>query len=214
MSRWMSPTSALLIVVLGFAGFAAVRSGWIPVEFGGASTGSIVDANSAANEPDQIPEMDADDTPSLDFGGVTREQPLKEVEPLELDDTLGQRDSVRREVRHSKWDELLDDAEETDDEQLFQHTADQKPATSSSSRLRLVSEEQTVETPKKTETPNAESPATEAEATAEPAVRIAKRTKEQEATFDFTAIDRQIKAGQVVEAHKALSKLYWQQPDL
>ena len=214
MSRWMSPTSALMIVVLGFAGFAAVRCGWIPVEFGGASTGSIGDANSTSNEPDQFPDLEADDTPSLDVGGITPEQPLKEVEPLELDDTLGQRDSVRREARHSKWDELLEDAEDTEDEQLIQRATAQKPATSSSSRLRLVSEEQPIETPKKTEARNAESPATESETNSEPTVRIAKRSKEQEATFDFTAIDRQIKAGQVVEAHKALSKLYWQQPDL
>jgi LysM repeat protein len=64
----------------------------------------------------------------------------------------------------------------------------------------------------------AATPATEAETasetTAEPPVRIAKQTKDQEPTFDFSEIDRQIKAGQVVEAHKALSKLFWQQPDL
>ncbi len=213
MSRWMSPALAVLTVVLACAGFVAVRGGLIPLEFGGTSTGTIIDAESAAREPDQLLEFQADDTPLLD-DGVSREPLANDVEPVTLDEPLGQRDSVRRAVRHSKPDDLLDGAEDADDEPLLQRSAVREPATSDSPRLRLVSETQTVETPEKTQSSNAERPETESETNAEPAVRIAKRSKEQEATFDFTAIDRQIKAGQVVEAHKALSKLYWQQPDL
>ena len=66
---------------------------------------------------------------------------------------------------------------------------------------------------KQAQVPDTETEST-SETTTEPPVRIAKRTKDQEPTFDFSEIDRQIKAGQVVEAHKALSKLFWQQPDL
>jgi LysM repeat protein len=70
-----------------------------------------------------------------------------------------------------------------------------------------------------TESPTAEKTtplSTDAEASEEPSptVRIAKRSREEETTFDFTEIDQQIKAGQVVAAHKALSKLYWHQPEL
>ena len=210
MSRWMSPTSAVLIVALGFAGFAAVRSGWIPLEFGGTSTGTVVDAKSAPRERDQRLEFEADDAPSVDVGDATRELPANESEPLTLEEPLGARNASRR----RNWDELLGDEEATSDESLLQSTAPRKTVAPTSSRLRLVSEEETVETPKKSPPRTIEPSASESEETAEPAVRIAKRSKEQEATFDFAEIDRQIKAGHLVEAHKALSKLYWQQPDL
>jgi lipoprotein-anchoring transpeptidase ErfK/SrfK len=210
MSRWNSPTSAVLIVALSIAGFAAVHCGWVPLEFGGASTGALVDANPSSQEPDRLPEFEADDTPSLDLGGLSREQPADESEPEPSNEPLGARSVGRR----SKWDDLLDDAEVPTDEDSVQLAVAQKTKTSTSSRLRLVSEEQPVEATKTVPAPTAELPATESEDSTLPAVRIAKRSKEQEPTFDFTEIDRQIKAGQVIEAHKALSKLYWQQPDL
>lgn len=196
MSRWNSLPSAMLLLVLGGAGFAAVRGGWIPLEFGGTSTGTIVDANPSTREPDQLPEFEPDDTPPLDLGGVSRELPTNDAEPILPTEPLGARNASRL----SKWDDLLEDTEAVASEEPVQLTVAQTSKASTSSRLRLVSEEQPVEAEPEGNTPSE--------------VRIAKRSKEQEPTFDFTEIDRQIKSGQVVEAHKALSKLYWQQPDL
>ncbi len=199
MPRWISPFSAVIVVLLGCAGFAAYRSGWIPVEFGGTPTGTIVDANSSSAGFEQSPEFEADDSASFDVCGVTRERPAGQTEPMLPDESLDTNAPAQTAVGRSKWDTLLAEEEAASDTNLVQPAVFQKSAGRTASRLRLIAEEQ---------------PADEAETNAEPAVRVAKRSKEQESAFDFKDIDRQIKAGQVVEAHKALSKLYWQQPDL
>ena len=212
MPRWISPFSVLIIVLLGCAGFAAIRSGWIPVEFGGTPTGSIVDSNSTSGGLDQPPEFESDDSAMPDVCGVTRESNTNPTEPLLPDESLDPNDSAQTAVRRSKWDTLLDE-ESAVDAIGVQPAAFQKASGRTSNRLRLIAEEQPVAAPKKS-VPPTDLPASESETNTEPAVRVAERSKEQESTFDFTAIDRQIKAGQVVEAHKTLSKLYWQQPDL
>lgn len=198
MPRWISPFSAVVVMLLGCAGFAAYRGGWIPVEFGGTPTGVIVDANSSSTDLQQPPEFEADDSASFDVCGVTREVQTDQTEPLMPAESLETNDSSQTAARPSKWDTLLDE-EAASDANPVQPAVYQKSAGRTSSRLRLVAEEQ---------------PTAESETNAEPAVRVAKRSKEQESAFDFTDIDRQIKAGQIVEAHKVLSKLYWQQPDL
>ncbi len=213
MPRWISPFSAVIVVLLGCAGFAAYRSGWIPVEFGGTPTGAIVDANSTLGGLDQPPEFEADDSASPDVCGVTRERNTNPIEPLLPDESLDPNGSSQTAVRRSKWDTLLDEEPADDDAIVVQPSVFQKTVGPTSSRLRLIAEEQPIAAPKKSE-PTNDPPAAESETNTEPAVRVAERSKEQESTFDFTAIDRQIKAAQVVEAHKALSKLYWQQPDL
>ena len=43
-------------------------------------------------------------------------------------------------------------------------------------------------------------------------VRIAKRPNES-SPLDLSVVDRQVKAGQLVDAHKELSKLFWAQPE-
>ncbi len=198
MPRWISPFSALLVMLFGCAGFAAYRNGWIPVEFGGTPTGVIVDTNSSSTDLDQPPEFETDDSATLDVCGVNRETRTNPIEPSKPDESFDTIDSPQTAARRTKWDTLLEE-EEASGANLVQPAVFQKSADRASSGLRLVSEEQ---------------PTAESETNAEPAVRVAKRPKEQEAAFDFTEIDRQMKAGQVVEAHKTLSKLYWQQPDL
>lgn len=166
MSRRISSFSTVIAMLVGCAGFAAYRGGWIPVEFGGAPTGSVIEATSRPTGLDASPEFEADDNA---------------------------------------------------EEELLQRAVAQNSAPRTSRRLRLVSEEQPLDTPKKSEpaaSPSTEAPAVDSDPKTEPPVRIAKRSKDQEPPFDFTEIDRQIKAGQVVEAHKTLSKLYWQQPAL
>ncbi len=199
MPRWISPFSAVIVVLLGCAGFAVYRNGWIPVEFGGTPTGTIVDANSSSAGFEQSPEFEADDSTSFDVCGVTRERPADQTEPMLPVESLDTNAPAQAAARRSKLDTRLAEEEAASDTNLVQPAVFQKSAGRTSGRLRLVAEEQ---------------PADEAETNTEPAVRVAKRSKEQESAFDFTDIDRQIKAGQVVEAHKALSKLYWQQPDL
>lgn len=195
MPRWISPFSVLIATLLSCGGFAAVRNGWLPVELGGAQTGSIVDTDSSTPNIEPSPEFEADDTPA--------------AMPREPLDTKA---STPVSARPSQWDTLL--AEEAASEAgLVQTAVFQKSTRRSSSGLRLVSEEQPVTTAQKPES-TTDLPPAESEPTTEPAVRVAKRSKEQEAAFDFTNIDRQIKAGQIVDAHKALSKLYWQQPDV
>ena len=198
MPRWISPFSAVIVMLLGCAGFAAYRSGWIPVEFGGTPTGVIVDANSSSADLQHPPEFEADDSATFDAYGVTRETQTDQTEPLMPDESLDTNDSSQTAARPSKWDTLLDE-EATSDANPVQQAVFQKSAGRTSSRLRLVAEEQ---------------PVAESETNTEPSVRVAKRSKEQESAFDFTDIDRQMKSGQAAEAHKALSKLYWQQPDL
>ncbi len=166
----ISNSTLFLTVVLGLAGFTVYRSGWVPLELGGAATGSLLEADAPPETFDSSPEFAAGESLLLEVGGSPSEPQTEQVEPSEEPDSI------------------------------------------STKPIRLV----TLEEPAVTK--NAEAPAAEAEAngetTTEPPVRIAKRTKDQEPTFDFSEIDRQIKAGQVVEAHKALSKLFWQQPDL
>lgn len=213
MPRRNSLFSAIIVVLLGCAGFATYRSGWIPVEFGGTPTGSIVDANSHSGGLDQLPEVEADDPASPDVCGVTRERDTNPTESLIPDESLDPNDSAQTAIRRLKWDTLLDEESAAADAIGVQRAVFQKTSVHTPSRLRLIAEEQPVAAPKKSE-PTTELPASESETNTEPAVRVAERSKEQESTFDFTAIDRQIKAGQVVEAHKALSKLYWQLPNL
>lgn len=210
MSRWNSLPSAMLIVVLGLAGYVAVRSDWIPLEFGGTPTGTVVDATPSPEHPNQHPEFETDDTEPLDLGGLTRERSNGEIEPNPPEKPLGAQNARRS----PQWDDLRDDGVVIAVEDPIQLAVAQKSKTPTSSRLRLVSEEQPVEAPEKSPASTAERPTAEPDDNAPSEVRIAKRSKEQQPTFDFSEIDRQIKAGQVIEAHKALSKLYWQQPDL
>lgn len=198
MPRRISPFSALIAMLLGCAGFAAYRSGWIPVEFGGTPTGVIFETNSSSTDLESPPEFEADDSATLDVNGATRVTRPNQTEPSMPDELLDTNGPPQTAGRRTKRDTLLDE-EETSDANRVQPAVLSKSTAPTSSRLRLVAEEQ---------------PPAESETNAEPAVRVAKRSKEQELAFDFTEIDRQIKTGQVVEAHKALSKLYWQQPDL
>jgi LysM repeat protein len=173
----ISNSTLFLVVVLSLIGFTVYRSGWIPLELGGAATGSVLELDTPQPEVDSPPEFAEDDSSQLEVGGSSSALLAEEAEPLNDPEPPRRGGSVR----------LI---------ALDEPAIEKQPAVE-----------------KKVETP-----ATEAETASEPdpelPVRIAKRTKEQEPTFDFSEIDRQIKAGQVVEAHKALSKLFWQQPNL
>lgn len=170
MSR-ISNSTLFLTVVLSVTGFSVYRSGWVPLELGGAATGSVLEMDTPQPVLDSPPEFAVDDASLLEVGGTSFKTLEDQPEPLEEPETIRRREPI-------------------------QLVALEEPAVT-----------------KSVEAPAAEAETT-SETTQEPAVRIAKRTKDQEPTFDFSEIDRQIKAGQVVEAHKALSKLFWQQPDL
>lgn len=200
MPRWIS---SLIVVLIGCAGFAGYRSGWVPIEFGGTQTGAIVDPNSSSVGSEPAPEFEADDSAAIDVCGISSDRPTPSAEPLDSNE------SSRTAIRRSKWDSLLDEVDADSVANRVQPAVLKQPSDRTALRLRLIAEEQPAESP----TPS-DPPAAESETNTEPPVRVAERSKEQQSTFDFTEIDRQIKAGQVVEAHKAMSKLYWQQPDL
>jgi lipoprotein-anchoring transpeptidase ErfK/SrfK len=117
-------------------------------------------------------------------------------------------------------DELGDAPDEPDSRNAVQPAIATRAAGTSRSRLRLVADEQADEATKpvppspqspddvetKSETPTTES-------SDEPPVRIAKRPNES-SPLDLSGVDRQIKAGQLVDAHRELSKLFWAQPEL
>ena len=200
MPRWISP---LIVVFIGCAGFAGYRSGWVPIEFGGTQTGAVVELNSSSVGSEPAPEFEADDSASIDVCGISGDRPTPPAESLDSNE------SSRTAIRRSKWDSLLDEDAADSTANRVQPAVLKQQSDRTALRLRLIAEEQPAESP----TPS-DPPAAESETNTEPPVRVAERSKEQQSAFDFTEIDRQIKAGQVVEAHKALSKLYWQQPDL
>lgn len=200
MPRWIS---SLIVVFIGCAGFAGYRSGWVPIEFGGTQTGAVVELNSSSVGSEPAPEFEADDAASIDVCGISGDRPTPPAEPLDSNE------SSRTAIRRSKWDSLLDEDDADSVTNRVQPAVLKQPSDRTALRLRLIAEEQPAESPA-----SSDPPAVESETNTEPPVRVAERSKEQQSTFDFTEIDRQIKAGQVVEAHKALSKLYWQQPDL
>ncbi len=197
MSHWLSLPKVLTIALLGFAGFASIRSGWIPIEFGGTETGSIIDANNPRGSTDDtgaLPEFESDESDvPLDIGGIPADVLSQQTEPLSEDALL-----VVPERRSSDGRRTLPSTE-----------------------LRLVSDEQPANAEPLTEIPtvkSAEAPTEAAEPPAidsldEPPVRIAKRPNDNASAIDLTGIDRQFKNGQLIEAHRALSKIYWQQPE-
>lgn len=166
----ISNSTLVLALLLGFVGFNVYRGGWVPIELGGAATGSLLGDDDSPSDLNSLPEFTADESALIEVSGASAEAHSGESEPVE------------------------------------------EPRSISAGPIQLVSQEVPAVSKR------IETPATEAEANSEtptePPVRIATRIKNQEPTFDFSEIDRQIKAGQVVEAHKALSKLFWQQPDL
>lgn len=150
MPRRISPLSAVIVVLAGCAAFAAYRSGWIPVEFGGTPTGSILDAVSTPDGLDQPPEFEADDSALSDVCGVTGEGNTKRNESLMPDEPLHWNDSAPTAIRRSKWDTLLEEESAADSigtqPAVFQKASDRTP-----SRLRFIAEEQPVGAPKKSE---------------------------------------------------------------
>ena len=226
MSRWFSLTKVLTVALLGFAGFVVFRSGWVPLEFGGAETGSVVDVEArthgaAANQSGLVPEFEAEDSePQLDVGGTPNGVLSEQSEPeLEEPAVKPERRSANS-LRAPKLLELSDD-----DEPLPREAAPTAVAQRGTGRSRqpltLIAEEQpaAVETPKKQPTPKRVDTPTDLsepaaiESLEEPAVRIAKKPDNKESPLDLSEIDRQFQEGKLVEAHKALSKIYWQQPE-
>lgn len=210
MPRWISPLPVVIVALLSGAGYAAVRYGWIPVEFGHAPTGAIVEPGVPDHDLGPAPEFEADDSEPLDINGVALSRPARQTEPVEVEVTLDSPPTPRRSaLRGPRLEDLESD---TQDEQIELAVAP-KSSRRSAGQLRLIADEQTAATPQ-TPAATTDLPAPEAEAESDPPVRVAKRSKEQESGFNFAEIDLQIKGGKIVEAHQALSKLYWQQPDL
>ncbi len=187
MPRWNSPVTVVVAVVLSVAGYAAVRGGFGPIEFGGTQTGTVLDRNSAATESEPFgnvepaPEFEVDEPEVvLDLGGLPVEARPQRKLLLENDEAIPEEPSLR----------LI---------------ADEQPA-----KISKPEKAQAIENAEPSSQPS-ENPA---ETSVEQPVRIAKRPNETVPAIDLEQIDRQIKAGQLVEAHKSLSKLFWQQPGL
>lgn len=227
MTRWFSLTKVLTVAILGFAGFVVFRSGWIPVEFGGTETGSVVNPEAHAQRingtaglaPDFEPDSSA---PSLDIGGIPNNTLPEQSEP-ELEEAVVERKESRttNSLRAPKLLDLSDDKEETPSAAIRLAVV-QQPARRSRATLQLVSEEQPAITEAVEKSPTAPASGepvdappepTTVESPSEPAVRIAKKPEDKEPAIDLSLIDRQFQEGKLVEAHKALSKIYWQQPD-
>jgi lipoprotein-anchoring transpeptidase ErfK/SrfK len=227
MTRWFSLTKVLTVAILGFAGFVVFRSGWIPVEFGGTETGSVVNPEAHAQRikdtvglaPDFEPDSSAQ---SLDIGGIPNNTLPEQSEP-ELEEAVVERKESRttNSLRAPKLLDLSDDKEETTSV-VIRPAVVQQPARRSRAMLQLVSEEQPAITEAVEKSPTAPASAepvdappepTTVESPSEPAVRIAKKPEDKEPAIDLSLIDRQFQEGKLVEAHKALSKIYWQQPD-
>ena len=124
-------------------------------------------------------------------------------------------------LRAPKLLDLSDDKEETPSAAIRLAVV-QQPARRSRATLQLVSEEQPAITEAVEKSPTAPASGepvdappepTTVESPSEPAVRIAKKPEDKEPAIDLSLIDRQFQEGKLVEAHKALSKIYWQQPD-
>ncbi|MCX7418715.1 MAG: L,D-transpeptidase family protein [Planctomycetia bacterium] len=234
MTRWFSLTKVLTVAILGFAGFVVFRSGWIPVEFGGTETGSVIDADSKVRHanydadglaPDFEP---GDSVQPIDVCGVPNGVLSEQSEP-ELEEAVIERPELRAtsSLRAPKLLELP----EADEPQprLISPSGIAQPSTRRSrSTLQLVSEELPAATEPATKSERVEKKETSSaveeqfdappepttvESPSEPAVRIAKKPEDKEPAIDLSLIDRQFQEGKLVEAHKALSKIYWQQPD-
>ena len=87
MVRWFSLTKILTTAILGLALFVAFRSGWMPVEFGGTPTGSLVDSESGIQTVDpsedvsSLPEFEVDDgPPQVHIGDGPREWPAEQTQ--------------------------------------------------------------------------------------------------------------------------------------
>ncbi len=227
MTRWFSLTKVLTVAILGFAGFVVFRSGWIPLEFGGTETGSVIDADSEGRRVNRdaaglAPDFEPDDSAqSLDVCGIPNGVLPEQSEPeLENAVTVRNDHATANSLRAPKLLELPEDTE-LPQRDIIQPTIAQQPTRRSRSTLQLVSEEQPAAEPveKKAKSVTIEDPIdappepTTIDAPSEPAVRIAKKPEDKEPAVDFSLIDRQFQEGKLVEAHKTLSKIYWQQPD-
>src|SRR5258705_6009243 len=144
MVRWFSLTKILTTTILGLALFAAFRSGWMPVEFGGTQTGSMVDSQSGfqtlepSGDVSPVPGCEVDDGPrQVDIGGDPRERPVEQTHPitnLASEGTANRRGTVARST--SKWDELADVPDEPDSRNTVQPAVATGSAGPSRSRLR------------------------------------------------------------------------------
>lgn len=195
MPRWSSIAAFAFLIGLSLLGYTVYRGGVGPIEFGGTQTGTVIEPGSATSESERhsdiqsAPEFEADDsTTILEVGGRS-----EVVSAFETTEPVNSQDRLR----------------------------------SSKSALRLIADEQPAPVaeknpPKTLPQGVASSPVSDASASDEPVsdsdsespVRIAKRPNETAPSIDLGPIDRQIKEGKLVDAHKALSKLYWQQPDM
>ncbi|MFM9960764.1 MAG: L,D-transpeptidase family protein [Planctomycetaceae bacterium] len=191
-----SSSSLFLVVLLTVAGFGVYHSGKIPLELGGAATGSVMKDDAPQSVLDSAPEFAADDSPQLEVGGASSESL---VEGSERDSNL-----IPRVLANAATDlsEPLEEPKAIRRGAPIRLVAFEEPAVAQKSEAPAAAKK--VESPIEStnETPS------------DPPVRVATRPKDKDSEFDFTEIDRQIKAGQVVEAHKALSKLFWENPGL
>lgn len=78
----ISNSTLFLVVVLSLIGFTVYRSGWIPLELGGAATGSVLELDTPQPEVDSPPEFAEDDSSQLEVGGSSSALLAEEAEPL------------------------------------------------------------------------------------------------------------------------------------
>lgn len=194
MVRRLSPWMALLLVVLGFVALFAHQRGWLPLEVGQAQTGSL--AVVSAERFDLIEGSVGDESPHWEVEGarpLSPEHPVEVADPTPQESPIAISDEPRRRSTFAVSNGLI---RQVSNEQPVEESSEPPPAAQANERAsELVPEDSS------------------SSSSSEPAVRVANRPNESSAALDFKAIDEQIKAGNVLEAHKALSKLYWKHPE-
>jgi lipoprotein-anchoring transpeptidase ErfK/SrfK len=185
---------ALLLVVLGFVALFAHQRGWLPLEVGQAQTGSL--AEISAERVNLIQESVGEKPPQWDVVGdrtLSPERPVEVADQIPPVSLAAISDESFRRPSFAVSNGLIQQVSN----ELAVGTSSEPPAAAQANER--ASE------PAQDDSSNASS--------TEPAVRVANRPKESSASLDFKAIDEQIKAGNVLEAHKALSRLYWKHPE-
>ncbi len=219
MMNGLSPAKILAMALLGLGIGVGIRQ-WnslpidIPLELGGTQTGSL-------GEPTESPEFNSADDPFertpdnsalIEVGGYRTAAARTQSEPI-IDETL---------------DELTIPEPSRSARRMIRELDEDDSPKSNNSRLRLISEAQLENNNQSAsfdEEPPEETPpqsSTKKELTDEPAsldsldtppIRIAKKPDDDRPSLDLADIDRQIKSHQLAEAHQALSKIFWQQPE-
>lgn len=163
------PFWTCLVFCIGLSGGFSLRSGWLPVEFGGVRTGQVQSEHKPASQPNPPPEQD----------------PLLVASHVDLDETTPADEHVDTVVFERQ-------TEPEEDTQASAQTIRQKPTESSSHSNETV----------------LQAKYRQDEGDSEPTPPA-----QDSIQLELNSIDEQISDGEMLPAHRALSKLYWNHKD-